>query len=64
MTCSVFGFILHYIFVVHQCVVARIRPSQSFIDMTYAGDKSDAGVGSGRLGRRLCSHGFRFSVST
>jgi hypothetical protein len=30
----------------------------------YAGDKSDAGVGSGRLGRLLYSYGFRFSVST
>jgi hypothetical protein len=30
----------------------------------YAGDKSDAGVGSRRLGRLLCSHEFRFSVST
>jgi hypothetical protein len=30
----------------------------------YAGDKSDAGVGSGRLGRLLCSYGFRFYVST
>jgi hypothetical protein len=30
----------------------------------YAGDKSDAGVGSGRVGRLLCSYGFRFSVST
>jgi hypothetical protein len=30
----------------------------------YAGDKSDAGVGSGRLGRLLWSYGFRFSVST
>jgi hypothetical protein len=30
----------------------------------YAGDKSDAGVGSGRLGRLLCLYGFRFSVST
>jgi hypothetical protein len=29
----------------------------------YAGDKSDAGVGSGRLVRLLCSYGFRFSVS-
>jgi hypothetical protein len=30
----------------------------------YAGDKSDVGVGSGRLGRLLCSYDFRFSVST
>jgi hypothetical protein len=30
----------------------------------YARDTSDAGVGSGRLGRLVCSHGFRFSVST
>jgi hypothetical protein len=30
----------------------------------YAGDKSTAGVGSGRLGRLLCSYGFRFSVWT
>jgi hypothetical protein len=30
----------------------------------YAGDKSDAGVGSRRLGRLLCSYEFRFSVST
>jgi hypothetical protein len=30
----------------------------------YTGDKSDAGVGSGRLGRLSCSYGFRFSVST
>jgi hypothetical protein len=30
----------------------------------YAGDKSDADVGSGRLGRLLCSYGFHFSVST
>jgi hypothetical protein len=30
----------------------------------YAGDKSDAGVGSGRPGRFLCSYGFRFFVST
>jgi hypothetical protein len=30
----------------------------------YAEDKSDAGVGSGRLGRLLCSYGFRFSIST
>jgi hypothetical protein len=30
----------------------------------YAGDKSDAGVGSGRLGRLLFSYEFRFSVST
>jgi hypothetical protein len=34
------------------------------IDDMYAGDKSDTGVGSGRLGRLLCSYGFRFSVST
>jgi hypothetical protein len=30
----------------------------------YAGSTSDAGVGSGRLGRLLYSYGFRFSVST
>jgi hypothetical protein len=30
----------------------------------YAGDKSDAGFGSGRLGRLLCLYGFRFSIST
>jgi hypothetical protein len=30
----------------------------------YVGDKCDAGVGSGCLGRLLCSYGFRFSVST
>jgi hypothetical protein len=30
----------------------------------YAGDKSDAGVGSGRPGRLLCPYVFRFSVST
>jgi hypothetical protein len=30
----------------------------------YAGDKSDAGVGPGCLGRLLYSYGFRFSVST
>jgi hypothetical protein len=30
----------------------------------YAGDKSDAVVGSRILGRLLCSYGFRFSVST
>jgi hypothetical protein len=30
----------------------------------YAGDKSDAGVGSGRLGRLLFLYGFHFSVST
>jgi hypothetical protein len=30
----------------------------------YTGDKNDAGVGSGRLCRLLCSYGFRFSVST
>jgi hypothetical protein len=30
---------------------------------TYSGDKSDAGIGSGRLGRLLCSYEFRFSVS-
>jgi hypothetical protein len=30
----------------------------------YAGDESDAGVGSRRLGRLLCSYVFRFSVST
>jgi hypothetical protein len=30
----------------------------------YTGDKSDAGVGSGRLGRLLCSYGFRFSLSS
>jgi hypothetical protein len=30
----------------------------------YAADKSEIGVGSGRLGRLLCSYGFRFSVST
>jgi hypothetical protein len=29
----------------------------------YAGDKCDAGFGSGSLGRLLCSYGFRFSVS-
>jgi hypothetical protein len=34
MICFVFDFILHYVFVLHQCVVARIRPSQSLIDMT------------------------------
>jgi hypothetical protein len=28
-----FDFILDYIFVLHQCVVAGIRPSQSLIDM-------------------------------
>jgi hypothetical protein len=33
--CFVFGFILHYaLFVLRQCVVARIRSSQSLIDMT------------------------------
>jgi hypothetical protein len=32
--CFVFDFILHYVFVLHQCVVARIQPSQSLIDMT------------------------------
>jgi hypothetical protein len=31
---------------------------------TYAGDKSDAGVGSGRIGWHLRSYGFSFSVST
>jgi hypothetical protein len=30
----------------------------------YAGDKRGSGVGSLRLGRLLCSYGFRFSVST
>jgi hypothetical protein len=30
----------------------------------YAGEKSDSGVGSGRLGRFLGSYGFHFSVST
>jgi hypothetical protein len=30
----------------------------------YAGDKSDAGVGSGRLGRLSYLYGFRFFVST
>jgi hypothetical protein len=30
----------------------------------YAGDKNDAGVDLGRLGRLLCSYEFRFSVST
>jgi hypothetical protein len=30
----------------------------------YAGDKSDAGVCSGRLGRLLYSYGFRFSIPT
>jgi hypothetical protein len=29
-----FDFILHYVFVLHQCLVARIRPSESLIDMT------------------------------
>jgi len=28
-----FDFILDYVFVLHQCVVAGIRPSQSLIDM-------------------------------
>jgi hypothetical protein len=64
MICFVFDFILHYVFVLHECVVARIRPSQSLIYDIYAGDKSDAGVGSGRLGRLLCSYRFRFSVLT
>jgi hypothetical protein len=31
----VFDFILPYVFVLHQCVVARIWPSQSLIDMTF-----------------------------
>jgi hypothetical protein len=31
MICFVFEFILHYVFVLHLCVVARIRPSQSLI---------------------------------
>jgi hypothetical protein len=30
----------------------------------FAGDKSDADVGAGRLFGLLCSYGFRFSVST
>jgi hypothetical protein len=30
----------------------------------YAGEESDAGVDLGRLGRLLCSYGFRFSLST
>jgi hypothetical protein len=30
----------------------------------YVGDRSDAGVGLGRLCRPSCSYGFRFSVST
>jgi hypothetical protein len=34
MNCFVFDFILHNVFVLHQCVVARIRPSQSLLDMT------------------------------
>jgi hypothetical protein len=39
MICFVFDFILHYVFVLHQCVVARIRPSQSLIDMTCTPEK-------------------------
>jgi hypothetical protein len=34
MICFVFDFILHYVFVLLQCAVARMRPSQSLIDMT------------------------------
>jgi hypothetical protein len=30
----------------------------------YVGDKGDAGVGPGCLGRLLCSYGFRVFVST
>jgi hypothetical protein len=39
MICFVLDFILHYVFVSHQCVVARIRPSQSLIDRTCTPDK-------------------------
>jgi hypothetical protein len=34
MICFVFGFILQFVFVLHQCVVDRIRPSQFVINMT------------------------------
>jgi hypothetical protein len=35
MICVLFDFILLCVFVLHQCVAARIRPSQSLIDVTY-----------------------------
>jgi hypothetical protein len=38
MVCFVFDFILHYVCVLHQCVVAKIWPSQSLIDMTWTPD--------------------------
>jgi hypothetical protein len=34
MVCFVFDFILQYIFVLHQRIVAKIRSSQSLINMT------------------------------
>jgi hypothetical protein len=34
MICFVFNFSLHYVFLFHQCVLARIRPLHSSIDMT------------------------------
>jgi len=34
MTFFVFDVILHYVLVLHQCLVAKIRPSHSLINMT------------------------------
>jgi hypothetical protein len=28
-------FVLHYVFVFHECAVAKIRPSYTLIDTTY-----------------------------
>jgi hypothetical protein len=44
MICFVFDFILHCVFVLHQCAVARIRPSQSLIDMTFMPEIMGTGV--------------------
>jgi hypothetical protein len=59
----IFDCILHYVFVLYQCIVARIRPSVLDRYDMYAGDESDAGVCSGRLVRLSWSYVFRFFVS-
>jgi hypothetical protein len=41
-------FILHIVYAIDACVLAIKMPSLFFIDILYAGDKSDADVGSGR----------------
>jgi len=46
--CFFFDFILHTAYNVDACALASILSSLSLIDVLQGGQKSDAGVGSGR----------------